>query len=1222
MIETFFALFQEMSRQEFERKFYIQTLQTKVDIAQVADRVKKQCEGCIQVVDDAEIDTEMQARYRRFLKDVRLEETCAAFLGCYPKVVYPTDEHGNPAPGKADFRFVVPKSLATDARLKQIRDAWDGVYRRLKLPRHERWLTFGSAARSGVVQDSLCFGPMVFPKAKPWHLSPEEWADANAGSFKTELYIGAKLTVALMFQPLDGMSGELLTKRTVYKQNSGLRQHNEDCFRDGGKLLEEPHFQNNTAVATLDSARVTAAHKRRLRSSAVNALRTGFCSLDFRVTSGNRARLDTWQEEYRAGTEQDKAADFVLDDAAAAAAAGEPNQKAKAKVSVRRKVTKIRTITARLNVIKRFLNEERTWKVGDTPSDFCIAAWRKQMLKDAGFEEGTLDLERLIPVWDFLCVAVSVSPRHQADVECAISQLKQKQQELRSAFRGILRIDAKHIKQMLSVEREKAKNFAGYGTRTAAPPKQEKAKKTDAPTRHSWWHECQRATGKRPGESKEDGDHDDEHAYRAAAKEHNVRNQEKAVTFRQNQAAKELQAKQTLSQRYSKAATQLEYYNVLERRARERYGANVGRSGAARRTNAKLSETEIVLSLPAPSTGSSFASSSAAVLYSRTAMLNYMRDLLEAKIVPSADYKLLEVVRLYAQPSCGLERVVAWLAGARKDQLEWEDLQEYLDDYSERKEEDDEAELEALEHAHPAVQVFFEQHPRAHIVLDLRNVRDQIQPPEDHERALTKKLVGPQTLPEGDCVAVLWCDRQPFSFCGQMGKFLSRTGPEVVEVEIVIDMEDDLLAGDGFQSPRQIEIAPGPQFGPQECVVQLPEQFRYRDNFSSAFWREALRSLDGKQIPLHAAEINEFAPNELRVIWSSTAMVPSSGSNRSKTVGGAYAAAPAAVPKPERKLGDELPFQRQFREQVEAEEKRMRQAGGNFYQVHQLRPGGAIAATSSSAAAGNSATASSRAGAHAAASILGSGKMAEADSSGNISRLYDPLSEAEKKRRLMMHRAQHEKQELVRAARSIESVPGFEIKILSIKQVSAEPVEKQYKEMLPKLMAAIAMPEELGCQSKVGMRTFAWDPTDESEGGDTLGAAKKMAYLWAQRTKVILDCVLGRDKLFLYRAFGDSESFQDSKTFTLEQRRDYMQNEIMDFVAAVEGNDALGIPGLDGLPTRWKNVFEEKLKNISTVLVRRLIHTNWSQAVSHGQFKPKKRRTTTAASDGEQNMKK
>lgn len=111
----------------------------------------------------------------------------------------------------------MPQSEYSEKRRAEIAKAWDGLFRNMKCPRHERWLTYGSAARRVALHDSLMFFDLLFAKQKPWNLSMEEWRECMDGSDRQEEFQLGKLGTALLTQPLDALSAEFLTKKKVLR---------------------------------------------------------------------------------------------------------------------------------------------------------------------------------------------------------------------------------------------------------------------------------------------------------------------------------------------------------------------------------------------------------------------------------------------------------------------------------------------------------------------------------------------------------------------------------------------------------------------------------------------------------------------------------------------------------------------------------------------------------------------------------------------------------------------------------------------------------------------------------------------------------------------------------------------------------------------------------------------------------------------------------------------
>eukprot|EP00392_Amoebophrya_sp_AT5.2_P010220 g10273.t1 len=248
----------------------------KLDIVRIAAELDLQLEDAICCVPDEEVDQAKVQRFATFVEDMRMTDW---------------------DPEKSTMKFVVPESLWSADRVAAIRKCWDGLFRNMRPPRHERWSTYGSAARRVALHDALMFFDMLFAKSKPWNMTPEEYAACIEGadrqeSFQLTNYGGAQAVAdsRRLFQPLDALSAEFLEAKPVHMQNENLREKAEKEFNQAREKVLR-NFLPSANVVTLDSTRISDAEKIIFSDAARNALTTAFASFCYRISSGTRDEL-------------------------------------------------------------------------------------------------------------------------------------------------------------------------------------------------------------------------------------------------------------------------------------------------------------------------------------------------------------------------------------------------------------------------------------------------------------------------------------------------------------------------------------------------------------------------------------------------------------------------------------------------------------------------------------------------------------------------------------------------------------------------------------------------------------------------------------------------------------------------------------------------------------------------------------------------------------------
>lgn len=195
-------------------------------------------------------------------------------------------------------------------------------------------------------------------------------------------------------QPLDALSAELLEAKPVHMQNENLREKAEKEFNQAREKVLR-NFLPNANVVTLDSTRISDAEKIIFNDAARNALTTAFASFCYRISSGARDVQEQIMEQYRESRRLHR------DGLPAACRPG--------------------NIPSPVALARKFISKD-VKHCGNTPGDVCVASWRKRL-------RGKSD-EELLAVFDMLNGVMQVSPRHQADVEVKIANLKSKQQVL------------------------------------------------------------------------------------------------------------------------------------------------------------------------------------------------------------------------------------------------------------------------------------------------------------------------------------------------------------------------------------------------------------------------------------------------------------------------------------------------------------------------------------------------------------------------------------------------------------------------------------------------------------------------------------------------------------------------------------------------------------------------------------------------------------------------
>eukprot|EP00392_Amoebophrya_sp_AT5.2_P015297 g15498.t1 len=157
---------------KFQNKIYLQVLQKKRQNRRYAELVEGQTERLIEVMTPEEAQQLSQdvEDFRQFLVDLDLpKQTRADFRGCVPQVQSYIDSEGEV---QELFVLKVPSEMAK----KKVTKRWVRLYRNLREPKFNRWLTFGHSARLESLHEALNSIENLGLK-KPWFMTTEDWKE-------------------------------------------------------------------------------------------------------------------------------------------------------------------------------------------------------------------------------------------------------------------------------------------------------------------------------------------------------------------------------------------------------------------------------------------------------------------------------------------------------------------------------------------------------------------------------------------------------------------------------------------------------------------------------------------------------------------------------------------------------------------------------------------------------------------------------------------------------------------------------------------------------------------------------------------------------------------------------------------------------------------------------------------------------------------------------------
>eukprot|EP00392_Amoebophrya_sp_AT5.2_P009201 g9229.t1 len=965
------------------------------------------------------------------------------------------------------------------------------------------------------------------------------------------------------------------------------------------KSMVDERFVQHASLVTNDSDRIGDEDKEKFATAARNSLIAAYCSSDYRILSGTRDPQDPALDGFRAAQQEEK---HILHHHEPGAAPTE--------------------------LFSKRLAAQEPEYLGNQPGHLAVEAWRKHLRS-----EKYKSPQAAAAFMKMLCRVHEISPRHQGDVEVRIANLKAKQQELRCAYRAIPRIFAKDMRQLIGVQRRKAAEYLDYGTDDSddedqLPPVQY--------YREVNWHdlakEHQRA---RPGGKV---DRTSEQFYRDLA----VRENQK-LRAHQEQREKRLESRRMMKlkqfvARRRHANTVIRFWDAVEKLARERFFSNIGRDGAGKRAQG------LDLDL------------SDKLAYSKAPMLDELRKILHADVLPGVDKKLLAVVRTYKEPPAGVEKVVAWLAGARQQTIDWNDLSEFFRvsiDPDEREEEDDEAGLDELSENSPSIGQWWEENRQRFIVLDFRKHSELVRnarrrAAEGNPAPLLAAAARPDPFPEA--VAVLWVERAPFSFVGLKATFAdpansTTKSPKLRKRAVVLveDQEDDLLADENEKSqPLLVEIEdeeqPDEEAGGavvEEKAVFLPRAATLQHSavFSSHQTRKLLRHLDLQT--LSVAAVNPIdRDGRMEIVWKSEMEIPHSGNRSSKQIGSNFSKAPGPAQK---EKSQQKAARRMFEQFADALDKHAKKKpkGTQFYRASEWwgveekrledeakkKSGSVVAAAGGSAAASSKAkvgdnskadaevgwrqldevafglTKESQKQVPAAAGVVK--KSGDETTRSKAVPVYYCLSEGERKRILREYRNE---------ADDLNEVPGFQVSVGAPTFIKVEATSEQLRDALQLILKARDMPVVFATSSSRGVRTFAFDPRTE---GPT--AARRLALLWAKRASLLLDMHLKKDKLRIARFIGPENI--TNGVITLDQRVRWVESELRPFVVAIEGDTSVDPPAPPLILTGKQATAFSRLKHIDRIICARMVNTDFKTAMQEPTKPPRKKRG--AANEGQ-----
>eukprot|EP00392_Amoebophrya_sp_AT5.2_P015067 g15257.t1 len=1059
----------------------------------------------------AEYDAERASDWWQFVVDMRLEKICGPLRGGYPETV-------DDGEGDESFAFVFPYN--EPQKLEAAFEAWERLCRSMKLPSFTRWLTFGSMAR-------------------------------RIKGAKNDEYKVAKLFMAFMAEPHDAISALLLKKKHIYATTEEMRRHVEDVFAAAVRSLrQEKRMEKHMNFVTLGSSSFGPSQRRLFRIAAIHACMAAACMFFWRVC-GVRDKQAQFLERFARAVKHELEAELL----------------------------------------SAWFDEgvQQNERPNASLDEICLQQWRKQVGRICQDARDRAPEDRILAQVEISQAGASVlrqvaagvrgSSLHQGDCEVKIARLKSRQQEHRSAHRGIMKIDALEIKMCVVLGEQSAKECEelggdseeesepddgigeGQGVFEALNKRKSRPKMKKALTKSYCGEDL--AVRKRPAnyynlhmrgrkikfgeEVRDEIDANEETTLREEAYE--LSQKMLLLQIAHAKRVKELAEAKRIHRihRQKRAQPQIEFYASLKRRAIQRLRGNKGR---ARGTGNATGEAG----------------------YSIEKVLDTIRTLLEVSD-PDLGKKLIvdQVLTLWKQPPAGLERVVAWLAGARCGKTKyWEHVSDAFFALGDEVRLSEDAEKAELAEANPETQAFWENNADCFIAVEFKSWKPEVVIcAETGQTWESVSAVPAENFPE--VAVVYFAQRNPQHFLGSAGALL-------------YEGENGALGGRSDETTSLPVLDKFAEGGKKEKEERFNVFGTGKKKPTSI--REKLAKLEKQE----EDEKNKQRPkNRLFRTRTWQPVAPracSTEATKKKTKGKG-----AGAKQTKKQQQEELePLSNEFFEDPELSVEDPPGASRERILPAEQSQGGAKRRSESAPAAErplkqqkseedgvgvsvppDSSASRDEEAAEAQQPETGDGEAHHDDENEGEDEqghgMYD--DRANEERREAIREEDREKLKGLRVGFGVGNIPGFEVHVVDLTKVMARAVREEYVETIELWLSANGMAYLLGMRGRTASRTFTFD----AAVADTK-AARALGLLWCARTWLLWRYYHGKLK----------GHFEDR----LKPAQEWMMTKLQPYINAAQDATQDGA----GLATVQRNAYQ-MLKTMPVPLLARLATNNF-----------------------------